>query len=134
MAHFFEDVMYSWQDNYIHALLEKDPEKLRRLILETKAAIEQRRLSPIDPEERDAVERAEKALKILNNSLTGAARVIEYWRVYIEYTDGKVSANKVFNNKKRAEEWAERQERSKVVRRCRIESFTRVFKHDRKTN
>jgi hypothetical protein len=53
--------VYFWQDNYIAALTETDPAKLRGRVYEAIVAIEQRRLSPIDPgsEEHNALERAE---------------------------------------------------------------------------
>jgi hypothetical protein len=64
--------VYSWQDYYIAALAETDPAKLRRRVYEAVAAIEQRRLSPVDPgsEEYDAIERAEKALEILTRTVS----------------------------------------------------------------
>jgi len=64
--------VYSWQDYYIAALAETDPAKLRRRVYEAVAAIEQRRLSPVDPgsEEYDAIERAEKALEILKRTVS----------------------------------------------------------------
>jgi hypothetical protein len=63
--------MYSWQDEYIAALAETDPAKQRRRVYEAQAAMEQQRLSPIEPgsEEHQAIERAERALKILKDSL-----------------------------------------------------------------
>ena len=63
--------MYSWQDDYLATIAETDPIKLRRRLYEAVAAIEQRRLSPIDPgtEEHQAIERAERALRILKDSL-----------------------------------------------------------------
>jgi hypothetical protein len=119
--------MYSWQDDYLATLAETDPKKLRRRFYEATAAIEQRRLSHVDPnsEEHDALERAEKALKIVEDSLRTEERKIDYWRVVILYTDGTESANKIFKDRARAEKWAKRQARSKVVEKCRLEPFTR---------
>ena len=41
--------MYFWQDEYIAALAETDPAKQRRRVYEAQAAMEQQRLSPIEP-------------------------------------------------------------------------------------
>jgi hypothetical protein len=119
--------VYSWQDDYLGVLAEKDPKKLRRRVYEATAAIEQRRLSPVKPnsEEHDALERAEKAMRISKDSLRTEERKIDYWRVVILYTDGKESANKIFKDRAKAERWAKRQERSKVVNKCRLEPFSR---------
>jgi hypothetical protein len=64
--------LFSWQDDYIAALAETDPEKQRQYVYRAKAALEQRRLSPLEPgsEEYEAIERAEKALEILKKSLS----------------------------------------------------------------
>jgi hypothetical protein len=63
--------LYSWQDDYIAALAETDPAKQRQYVYRAKAALEQRRLSPLEPgsAEYEAIERAEKALEILKKSL-----------------------------------------------------------------
>lgn len=63
--------MYSWQDDYIAALAEMDPGKQRHYVYRAMAAIEQRRLSPLEPgsEEDQAIERAERALAILKRGL-----------------------------------------------------------------
>ena len=65
--------MYSWQDDYIAALAELDPEKQRQYVYRAISAIEQRRLSPLEPgsEEHQAIERAERALAILKRGLLG---------------------------------------------------------------
>jgi hypothetical protein len=52
-------------------------------------------------------------------------RKIEYWRVVIVYSDGETSANRVFKDRNKAASWAGRQEKSNVVKKCRIEPFTR---------
>lgn len=64
--------MYLWQDDYIAALAETNPEKQLRLVYHAMVALEQRRLSPLEPgsEEHQALERAEKALGILKRSLS----------------------------------------------------------------
>ena len=64
--------LYLWQDDYIAALAETDPEKQRQRIYQAIVAIEQRRLSPLEPgsEEHTAIERAEKALAILKRRLS----------------------------------------------------------------
>jgi len=120
--------MYSWQESYIAALAEKDPVKLRQLVYETTAAIEQRRLSPTepDPKELNAIGRAEKALKILTDSLPAPERQIAYWRVVVFYNDGETSGNRVFKDRTKAERWAKRQEKSPVVKKSKIEPFART--------
>jgi hypothetical protein len=64
--------VYLWQDDYIKALAETDPKKQLRLVYNATVAIEQRRLSPLEPdsEEEQAIERAEKALALLKRSLS----------------------------------------------------------------
>jgi hypothetical protein len=52
---------------------------------------------------------------------------IDYWRVVIVYSNGETSANRIFRDRDKAASWARRQEKSKVVNRCRIEPFTREF-------
>jgi hypothetical protein len=61
----------TWQDDYIAAVAEQDPEKQRRLVYRAVAAIEQRRLSSLDAdsEEHEALGRAERALEILKKSM-----------------------------------------------------------------
>ena len=48
-----------------------------------------------------------------------------YWRVVIVYTDNETSGNRVFKDLDHAKRWAARQEKSKVVKKCRIEPFVR---------
>jgi hypothetical protein len=64
-------ILYTWQDDYIAALAEQDPEKQRRLVYRAVAAIEQRRLSSLDAdsEEHEALARAQRALEILKKSM-----------------------------------------------------------------
>ena len=59
--------MYSWQYDYIGALLETDDSKLARRVYEALAAIEQRLLSPIEPgsDEEKALKTAQKLLAII---------------------------------------------------------------------
>lgn len=61
-----------WQDDYIAALVETDPAKKRQRVYQAIGALEQRRLSPLEPgsEEHDAILRAEKALNILKTTLS----------------------------------------------------------------
>jgi hypothetical protein len=47
------------------------------------------------------------------------------WRVVIVYTENETSANGVFNNLEKAKKWAARQEKSPVVKKCRIEPLVR---------
>jgi hypothetical protein len=54
-----------------------------------------------------------------------AKRKHDYWRVVIVYTDNETSGNRVFNDLERARKWAARQEKSNVVKKCRIEPFVR---------
>jgi hypothetical protein len=55
-----------------------------------------------------------------------AARELHYWRVVIVYSDNETSGNRVFKDRAKAEQWAARQEKSKVVKKkVRIESFVR---------
>jgi hypothetical protein len=63
--------VYLWQDDYIAALAEMDPEKRRESVYKAVVAIEQRRLSPLEPgsEEYQALERAERALELLKRDL-----------------------------------------------------------------
>jgi hypothetical protein len=119
--------MYSWQDYYIAVLAETDAKEQCRLVYQAVAAIEQRRLSPVEPDSRehDALRRAEKALRIIKRHLSIEVKIIEYWRVVVSYNDGTESAHKVFKDKARAEKFAKRQARSKVVKACRLEPFTR---------
>lgn len=64
--------MYLWQDDYIAALAEVDPAKRRQRVYQAIVAIEQRRLSPLEPgsEEDKALERAERALNMLKRNLS----------------------------------------------------------------
>jgi hypothetical protein len=61
--------MNAWRDDYIAALAEKDPDRQRTLVYQAIVAIEQRRMNPLSSEEADAIENADKALKILRGSL-----------------------------------------------------------------
>jgi hypothetical protein len=54
-----------------------------------------------------------------------AKRKHNYWRVVIVYVDGESSGNRVFRDLNRAKRWAARQEKSKVVKKCKIEPFVR---------
>jgi hypothetical protein len=64
--------VYLWQDDYIRALAETDPVKQQQLVYHAMVAIEQRRLSPLEPgsDEDQAIQRAERALQILKRSLS----------------------------------------------------------------
>ena len=59
--------MYSWQPDYIGALLETDDSKLAHRVLEALVAIEQRLLSPVEPgsDEEKALKTAQKLLAII---------------------------------------------------------------------
>ena len=59
--------MYSWQPDYIGALLETDDSKRAHRVLEALVAIEQRLLSPVEPgsDEEKALKTAQKLLAII---------------------------------------------------------------------
>ena len=59
--------VYSWQPDYIGALLETDDSKLAHRTYEALAAIEQRLLSPVEPgsDEEKALKTAQKLLAII---------------------------------------------------------------------
>ena len=48
-------------------------------------------------------------------------REYNYWRIVVVYSDGESSGHRIFKVKKRAEEWAERQRKSRVVKSVRLE-------------
>jgi hypothetical protein len=68
--------MNSWGVEYMAALAEKDPEKQRKLVYKAIVAIEQRRLTPLEPdsEETESIDRTDKALKTLKRSLSEGRR------------------------------------------------------------
>ena len=66
--------MYPWQADYIAALAEKDPERRRQLVYRAILAIEQRRWGVIAGEEVEAMEEAEKSLKVLRRSMSEGRR------------------------------------------------------------
>ena len=59
------DALYPWQAAYLAAVCETDDSLMDGRILEARAALEQRLLSPIEGEEYRAIENAEKALEVL---------------------------------------------------------------------
>jgi hypothetical protein len=66
--------VYPWRADYIVALSEKDPQRQRELVYQAILAIEQRRLSLIVEEEVEALEEAEKSLKVLRRSMSEGRR------------------------------------------------------------
>jgi hypothetical protein len=57
---------YAWQESYVHAVLETDPKLKFVQICEAVAAIEQRRLSPVETDnERNELENAEEGIRAL---------------------------------------------------------------------
>jgi hypothetical protein len=56
---------YLWHAAYMAAVYETDDSLMDGRILEARAALEQRLLSPIEGEEYRAIENAEKALEVL---------------------------------------------------------------------
>ena len=69
-------MIYSWQEPYISTLLETDKAKRRAQILETRAAFEQRLLSPVDDEELRAMGVAAAALDALERNRPSIAKRI----------------------------------------------------------
>ena len=69
-------MIYPWQDPYISTLLETDKSKLYGRILETRAAFEQRLLSPVSDEELRAMGVAAAALDALERKRPNIARRI----------------------------------------------------------
>ena len=59
------DGIYPWQAAYLAAVCETDDSLMDGRILEARAALEQRLLSPIEGEEYRAIENAENALEVL---------------------------------------------------------------------
>jgi hypothetical protein len=66
-------ILYLWQDTYMSAVLEIDDRLMPTRIYEALAAIEQRLLSPIEPEseEHKAIENAQRALLTLKVERAG---------------------------------------------------------------
>jgi hypothetical protein len=71
-----ERMIYAWQEPYISTLLEADESKLYGRILETRAAFEQRLLSPVGDEELRAIGVAAAALDALERKCPNLARHI----------------------------------------------------------
>ena len=66
--------MYPWRADYIAALAEKDPVRQRQLVYQAILAIEQRRMTLIQREEAEAMDEAEKSLKVLRRSMSEGRR------------------------------------------------------------
>jgi hypothetical protein len=60
----FMSDLYRWQQTYLAAICETDNAQLPGRILEARSAIEERLLSPIEADERGAIETAQKALEM----------------------------------------------------------------------
>jgi hypothetical protein len=56
---------YLWQAAYMAAVYETDDSLMEGRILEARAALEQRLLSPVEGEEYRAIKNAERALEVL---------------------------------------------------------------------
>jgi hypothetical protein len=75
--------MYTWQVDYIAALLEIEDSKLPRRLHDAVAAIEQRLLSPVEPGimEGQAIKQAQKVLAVIRTEkldpLSGSLHVLE---------------------------------------------------------
>ncbi len=52
-------------------------------------------------------------------------RESQNWRVVVTYVDGETSGHKVYKDQADAEKWAERQRKSKVVKKVVLEPFVR---------
>jgi hypothetical protein len=59
------DALYPWQAPYLEAVCETDDSLMEGRILEARAALEQRLLSPVEGEEYRAIKCTEKALEVL---------------------------------------------------------------------
>jgi predicted aminopeptidase len=73
-------MIYAWQEPYISTLLETDEAKRRVQILETRAALEQRLLSPVDDDELRAMGVAAAALDALERNRPSIAKRISQIR------------------------------------------------------
>lgn len=67
-------MMYRWRADYVAALAEKDPQRQRQLVYQAILAIAQRRLSLVVGEEVEAMDEAEKSLKVLRRSMSEGRR------------------------------------------------------------
>jgi hypothetical protein len=67
------DGIYPWQAAYLAAVCETDDSLMDGRILEARAALEHRLLSPIEGEESRAIENAKKALEVLR-----AERILKF--------------------------------------------------------
>jgi hypothetical protein len=56
---------YSWRECYLHAILESNPDLKVVQVCEAIAAIEQRRLSPVETDEEWELENADEGVKAL---------------------------------------------------------------------
>jgi hypothetical protein len=74
-------MIYSWQEPYIATLLETDEQKRRAHILETRAALEQRLLSPVGDEELGAMGVAAAALDAFERKRPSIAQRISEIRI-----------------------------------------------------
>lgn len=62
---------YPWQMTYVFAILETEENKMRSRLYDAIAAIERRRLSPVNGDEELALSDAEAGLQILISEVTG---------------------------------------------------------------
>jgi hypothetical protein len=61
---------FAWREAYVHAVLETNPELKFVKIYDAIAAIEQRRLSPVETEECWELEKAEEGVRALISERT----------------------------------------------------------------
>jgi hypothetical protein len=54
-----------------------------------------------------------------------AKQEYRYWRISITYSDDEISGHRVFKDREKAEQYAARQGKSPVVKKIKIEAFTR---------
>jgi hypothetical protein len=62
--------IYAWQEDCLYAVLERDEVKREHSLYEAIAAIEQRLLSPVEPdsEEAQALKEAQRAMDVLRGA------------------------------------------------------------------
>jgi hypothetical protein len=69
--------LYTWQEPYLSVLRETEKSKRHARILETRAALEQRLLSPVGEDELRAMEAAVATLDLLEGESRDATHVSE---------------------------------------------------------
>jgi len=62
-------VRYEWQKAYLHAVLEKDPAEVSLKIHQALSTCKQRRLTPLDDDEKKSLGEAEGELRTMLNDV-----------------------------------------------------------------